>query len=368
MELPQNLVMPGEWSPHRACLILYPHNPQTFRLAEAQEEALNVARAISKVGEEPVFLLCRDDEQASELQKQIDDEGIQICECPSDDTWARDTGPTFVWNTTTKQIEGLNWDFNAYGGAEEGCYWPCEKDKQVAKTVCKDTLNVKCHDIPIILEGGSIHTDGEGTLLVTEECLLNPNRNPQLSKDAIESILKTCLGVSKVIWLPYGLDADEDTNGHVDNFCCFVKPGHVLLAWTDDKDNDAENYKRCRTAEAVLSSTIDAKNRKLVIHKLGLPPPLHYTKEEAQSLNNEGTEAVGRGEGEKMAASYVNFYISNKAIILPQFGVPSDSIAWDTLQSLFPDRRVVGVKSREILLGGGNIHCITQQVPAPLSS
>lgn len=126
----------------------------------------------------------------------------------------------------------------------------------------------------LCFEGGSLHTDGEGTLLVTEECLLNPNRNPQLSKDTIESILKTCLGVSKVIWLPDGLDADEDTNGHVDNFCCFVKPGHVVLAWTDDKENDEENYKRCRTAEAIFSSTTDAKDRKIIVHKLGLPPPL----------------------------------------------------------------------------------------------
>mmetsp|Transcript_19313 Transcript_19313/g.47746 ORF Transcript_19313/g.47746 Transcript_19313/m.47746 type:complete len:378 (+) Transcript_19313:123-1256(+) len=367
MKLPQNLEMPGEWSHHDACLILYPHNPQTFRLTQAQEEVLNVARAISKNGEEPVFLLCYDDEQASELRKQIGDEGIRIRTCSSDDTWVRDTGPTLVWNRDTKQIEGLNWDFNAYGGPVEGCYWPCDKDKEIAKTVCKDILNVECHDIPIVLEGGSIHTDGEGTLLVTEECLLNPNRNPQLTKDTIESTLKACLGVSKVIWLPNGLDADEDTNGHVDNFCCFVKPGHVLLALTDDKDNDAENYKRCREAETVLSSTTDANNRKLVVHKLGLPPPLHYTTEEAMSLSNEGTEAVERAAGEKMAASYVNFYISNKAIILPQFGVPSDSIACDIVQALFPNRKVVGVGSREILLGGGNIHCITQQIPAPSS-
>ncbi|CAJ1969596.1 unnamed protein product [Cylindrotheca closterium] len=359
--------MPGEWSHHDACLILYPHNPKTFRLVRVQEEVINVTRAISKDGEEPVFLLCYNDEQASELKEQIGEEGIRIHTCPSDDTWARDTCPTLVWNSDTKQIEGLDWDFNAYGGPVEGCYWPCDKDQQIAKKVCQDILNVKCHAISIVLEGGSIHTDGEGTLLATEECLLNPNRNPQLPKVTIETTLKGCLGVSKVIWLPHGLDADEDTNGHVDNFCCFVKPGHVLLAWTDDNVNDAENYKRCRVAETVLSSTTDAKYRKLVVHKLGLPPPLYYTKEEAISLSNESAEAVGRVEGEKMAASYVNFYIANKAIILPQFGVPSDSIACDTIQALFPNRKVVGVGSREILLGGGNIHCITQQVPAPCS-
>lgn len=155
MELPENLVMPGEWSHHDGCLILYPHNPQTYRLPQAQEEVRNVARAISKMGEEPVYLLCHDDEQASELKKQIDDEGIHIRVCPSDDTWVRDTGPTFVWNTATKQIEGLNWDFNGYGGPDEGCYWPCLKDKEVAKTVCKDIFDAKCHDVPIVMEGES---------------------------------------------------------------------------------------------------------------------------------------------------------------------------------------------------------------------
>lgn len=153
MALPQNLVMRGEWSHHDACLILYPHNPQTFRLAQAQEEVLNVAREISKVGQEPVFLLCYDDKQALLLKKQIDDEGIQIRTCPSNDTWVRDTGPTLVWNNDERRIEGLNWDFNAYGGPLEGCYWPCDKDKEIAKTICKDILNTKCHDIPIVLEG-----------------------------------------------------------------------------------------------------------------------------------------------------------------------------------------------------------------------
>lgn len=122
--------------------------------------------------------------------------------------------------------------------------------------------------------GGSIHTDGEGTLLVTEECLLNANRNPHLSRWRIEELLKRSLGVIKIVWLPHGLDADEDTNGHVDNFCCFLKPGHVILAWTDDEMNDLENFSRCREAESLLVSSMDAKGRTLQVHKLQLPPPL----------------------------------------------------------------------------------------------
>jgi agmatine deiminase len=245
------------------------------------------------------------------------------------------------------------------------------------------------YSIPIILEGGSIHTDGEGTLLTTEECLCNPNRNPQLQRHQIEQILQLCLHIEKVIWLPTGLDADDDTNGHIDNFCCFVRPGHVVLAWTDDDVHDVENYQRCRQAEQVLVSAKDAKGRSFTITKLYLPsPPLRYTEEEALSLAIKSTEEEQGGPNdrtvhtdddkktkyimirepnEKMAASYVNFYIANEAVLVPQFGkdaVITDRQACETLQGVFPDRKVVGVPSREILLGGGNIHCQTQQVPA----
>eukprot|EP00980_Cylindrotheca_fusiformis_P011825 scaffold2816_cov121-Cylindrotheca_fusiformis.AAC.41 len=361
-----NLLMPGEWEPHQACLILYPHNPQTFRLKKAQKEVLRVARAIAHQGGETVFMLCKDHEQSKQLKEELQDDDIRIFVCPSDDTWVRDTGPTLCWNEQRNELIGLDWDFNAYGGPIEGCYWPCDKDKEIAANVCKNILNVSSYKVPMVLEGGSIHTDGEGTLLVTEECLLNRNRNPHLSKHSIEHLLKQSLGVSKIVWLPHGLDADEDTNGHVDNFCCFSKPGNVILAWTDDEKNDLENFMRCREAESLLKSITDAKGRSFQIHKLNLPPSMTYTEEEARSLANEDNESVGRQKGEKMAASYVNFYISNKAIIVPQFGLESDAEARETVQQLFPGYTVVGVHSREILIGGGNIHCITQQIPALL--
>ena len=296
----------------------------------------------------------------------------------------------------------MDWDFNAYGGPEEGCYWPCSDDQKIASLVC--SLNTAMNPIlsstsasndtsttslskslsihsslplPIILEGGSFHTDGEGTLLTTCECLLHSNRNPHLSQDQIETVLKASLGVGKVLWLPYGLDFDNDTNGHVDNFCCFVKPGHVILAWTDcqtEGNNKLDNYQRCRTALEYLQSVTDAQGRKLSITKLYLPNhTLRYTKEEAMSIGpNTTPEDFIRHPGEAMAASYINFYIANKAILVPQFAssdadqdlVDSDRKALETLRPLFPDRKVVGVPSREILLGGGNIHCQTQQVPS----
>ena len=293
-------------------------------------------------------------------------------------------------NQQQQQLVGINWNFNAYGGPIEGCYWPCTDDQLVATNICtnpilQQSLNIQnIYTIPIILEGGSIHTDGEGTLLTTEECLLNSNRNPHLNQNQITQILELSLGVTKVIWLPTGLDADDDTNGHIDNFCCFVEPGHVILAWTDDNTNDIENFQRCRQAEQTLQSTTDSKGRTIKITKLYLPsPPLRYTQEEALSLatiqpnntsddNNDNSVdetnyIMVREPNEKMAASYVNFYIANEAILVPQFGQhakdPKDRLACETLQKVFPNRKIIGVPSREILLGGGNIHCQTQQVP-----
>lgn len=394
-----HLHMPAEWSPHAACLILFPHNRQTFRLEAAQGEVLQMARAVATDGQEDVYLLCQDDALAGWVREQLAASmagptsaagaTIRTFVCRSDDTWVRDTGPTFVWRSNRAEdgggagppvsLVGLDWDFNSYGGPVEGCYWPCLDDQRVAGTVCEQLIRCPSYSIPIVMEGGSIHTDGEGTVLTTKECLLRSNRNPHLSQGDIERVLCEALGASKVIWLPTGLDADDDTNGHIDNFACFAAPGRVVLAWTDDDQEDAENYRRCREAERVLSESTDAKGRPLQVTKLHLPsPPLRYTHEEATSLaylqedggvdadgTTSGNYIMARHPGEKMAASYVNFYIANRAVIVPQFGVKStDRMALETLRGVFPDRKVVGVASREILLGGGNVHCQTQQVPA----
>eukprot|EP00927_Polykrikos_kofoidii_P061175 TRINITY_DN56041_c0_g1_i1.p1 TRINITY_DN56041_c0_g1~~TRINITY_DN56041_c0_g1_i1.p1 ORF type:complete len:466 (-),score=59.31 TRINITY_DN56041_c0_g1_i1:33-1235(-) len=399
--------MPAEWEKHSACLILFPHNADTFRLKKARKQIAHLAIAIATQGQEPVYFLCQDDEVARDASKLVFklwkakimigglDLPIFFCVCPSNDTWARDTAPTFVYRRKVESDEdhddqnheliGMDWDFNAYGGPEEGCYWPCDDDRKIASTVCSSlahSLSIKTSlKVPIILEGGSIHTDGEGTLLVTEECLLNSNRNPHLGREDIEEILQESLGISKVLWLVHGLDADEDTNGHVDNFCCFAKPGHVILAWTDvDEPNETgspNNYQRCRQAEEYLQSMKDAKGRSIEITKLYLPDvSLRYTQEEALSIGKESRTSDDddyiRSPGEVMAASYINFYIANQAILVPQFATKGekselaerDQQAIETLQTCFPDRTVVGIPSREILLGGGNIHCQTQQVPS----
>lgn len=384
--------MPAEWQPQEACLLLYPHNPGVFRSERskcdlARAEVRNVARAICEHGRQNVCIFCNNDEEAEELRSYLKKEGnqntsvedefkIQVFVCKSNDSWCRDTGPTFVISDKPRQLIGLDWDFNAYGGPEEGCYWPCDLDREVAGNIvsilCEeyssqlDLLHMKVDNL--VLEGGSFHTDGEGTILTTEECLLNTNRNPNLSRAEIESILKDKLGASTIIWLPYGIAFDEDTNGHVDNIATFARPGEVVLSWTDD-ENDV-NYKRFKAAEDVLLKHIDGKGRNIKIHKLHVPDPMFYSVDEVESLkysakkymNDNG--ACDRNVGERLAASYVNYYLANNAIILPQFGDKTFDIrAKETMSKIFPNKEIIGVYSREILLGGGNIHCITQQLP-----
>ena len=202
-----------------------------------------------------------------------------------------------------------------------------------------------------------------------------------MTKEQIENILCHYLGALKVLWLPYGLAYDDDTNGHVDNIATFVKPAEIVLSWTDNTD-DEENQKRCKAAYDYLCNEVDAKKRKLIIHKLHLPKPMHYTKEEVSTLDvaepyekeecknlqEEGRDNLesiaNRIVGERLAGSYVNYYLANEAIVLPQFGDDEfDERAIGTMKSIFPSKEVIGVYSREVLLGGGNIHCITQQLP-----
>ena len=216
---------------------------------------------------------------------------------------------------------------------------------------------------PFVLEGGSIHSDGEGTVMVTESCLLSKGRNPDLTKEQIEDKLKEYLGAEKVLWLPKGIYNDE-TNEHVDNVCAFVGPGEVVLAWTDDTADP--QYEMSKADLEYLESVTDAKGRKLKVHKL--PVPDHPVLVEQADLGNfefeEGEDT--REEGERLAASYVNFYFINGAALVPQFGgenKESDERALKILKELCPDREVIGIDARAILLGGGNIHCITQQIP-----
>ncbi|KAK9847177.1 hypothetical protein WJX84_008522 [Apatococcus fuscideae] len=345
--------MPAEWEAHTGCWIGWPYRSDNWRQAAgpAQRAFATVVKAIAQF--EHVTVGARAEEvQAAKLQLGAE---AQIVVIPFDDAWFRDTGPTFV-RARDGTVAGVDWDFNAYGGL----YPDYEQDKLIASNILK-AAGVQRLPCPLVLEGGSIHVDGQGTLLTTEECLLNTAgrvRNPDLSRAQIEGLLRQMLGVRKIIWLPRGLYADEDTNGHVDNFACFAAPGKVLLAWTDDESDP--QFERSCEALKILQSETDAQGRRLKVTKLHLPDPLFRTAEELPVCEGDHT----REAGERLAASYVNFYIANGGIVMPAFGQePADSRAWNTLVKTFPNRKVVSVPTREILLGGGNIHCITQQQP-----
>lgn len=351
--------MPGEFEKHDGCFMIWPQRPDNWRLGgkPAQEAFSNVAKAISEF--EPVTVLVNAN-QYNNARHMLED-NIRVIEMSSDDSWVRDCGATFVNNG--KEVRGVDWEFNAWGGLVDGLYFPWDKDDQIAQKLCELEGLDRYRTNGFVLEGGSIHVDGEGTCVVTEECLLSQGRNPELSKLGIEANLKEYLGLDKVIWIKNGIFNDE-TNGHVDNIFCFVKPGEVLLAWTDDKEDP--QYEISKSAYEILSNETDAKGRKLKVHKLYLPKPILITEEESKGVDTvDGT--LPREEGDRLAASYANFYIANGGIVYPIFGDPMDEKAKELLQEVFTDRKIVGVYAREILLGGGNIHCITQQLPKPNS-
>ncbi len=349
--------MPGEFEQHEGCWMVWPQRPDNWRLGgkPAQKVFAEVATAISQF--EPVTMCVRPDQYDNALNMLPDN--IRVIEIDNDDSWVRDSGPSFVVNGT--EVRGVDWTFNAWGGLVDGLYFPWALDDQVAGKICGIERKDRYRLDDFILEGGSIHVDGEGTLITTEECLLSEGRNSHLTKEEIEETLKEYLNLEKIIWIPLGIFNDE-TNGHVDNILHYVAPGKVVLAWTEDK-NDPQ-YEICQTAYEILSNETDAKGRKLEIVKLMLPANILITKEESEGVDSvDGT--LPREEGDRLAASYANFYIANGGVVVPTFGDANDEKAIATLQEVFPDRKVVGVYAREILLGGGNIHCITQQQPTP---
>ena len=349
--------MPGEFEPHRGTYIIWPERPDNWRLGgkPAQEVFVKVAETIGKY--EPVTM-CVSKEQYSNARGMLPDY-VRVVEMSNNDSWIRDCGATFVVNDKG-DVRGVDWTFNAWGGLVDGLYFPWDQDDKIAMKMCELERVDRYRLDDFILEGGSIHVDGEGTVMVTEECLLSAGRNSNMSREEIEKVLCNYLNCEKVLWIPNGIYNDE-TNGHVDNMCNFVKPGEVVLAWTED-ENDPQ-YQRSMEAYNYLSSVTDAKGRKLVIHKLLTPTPILITKEESLGVDAvDGT--LPREEGDRMAASYVNYYVGNGFVALPVFNDPHDKLAIEKLQELYPDRVIEPIYAREILLGGGNIHCITQQLPA----
>jgi agmatine deiminase len=349
--------MPAEFEPHSGCYLVWPERADTWRLgAEPAREAFAaVATAISTSEVTTVLASARQWERARAALPPA----VRVIEMTTDDAWARDTAPTFVVDPQTGERRGVDWVFNAWGGTDGGLFSPWDTDDLVASKVCELEGAVR-YRAPLVLEGGSIHVDGEGTCLTTAECLLNPNRNPSLSQSEIEAHLRDYLGVEKVIWLPRGVPFDE-TDGHIDNLACFVAPGRVLLTWSEEADDPLRDV--CAEARRLLESAVDARGRPLEV--LTVPAPTLAPMSEEEAVGIERTAgAKPRGAGEPLAASYVNSYIGNSVVVFPLVDPRHDDAVAELLTRELPGRRAIGVTAREILLGGGGIHCITQQVPA----
>lgn len=347
--------MPAEFSPHSGCWMLWPERPDNWRdgAQPAQRTFAEVAAAIARF--EPVSVGVSSSQY--EFARAQLPAAIRVVEISHDDAWMRDVGPTMVVNRKGVR-RGVDWRFNAWGGLDGGLYFPWNLDEAVAQKVL-EIEGCDRYRAPLINEGGAIHVDGQGTALVTEQCLLNRNRNPGLNRAEIEAHLRDYLGVREILWLGEGVINDE-TDGHVDNLACFVKPGVIALHWTDD----TADPQHAVSADALrrLKRAHDARGRRLEIVKLPMPGPLELTAEEAAGIRESAT-SHRREAGLRLAASYVNFYIANRGIVMPLLDPRTDRIAAGRLKRAFPGRQVVGVPAREILLGGGNIHCITQQVP-----
>lgn len=348
--------MPGEFEPHSGCWMVWPERPDNWRLGAKPAQAAYAAVAAAIAASEPVTMGVSDTQ--FEHCRALLPDSIRVVELSSDDAWARDIGPTFVLDAAGNR-RGVDWRFNAWGGLRGGLYFPWDRDDRVAAKVL-EIEGADRYRAPIVLEGGSIHVDGEGTVLTTEECLLNPNRNPELSREQIEAALHEYLGTEKVIWLGQGVN-DDETDGHVDNLACFARPGLVLLTWSEDESDP--QHEISRDALSRLEAASDARGHAFEVVKLPSPGPLTISAEEASGVDSAAGSRPRQG-GERLAGSYANIYLGNERVVFPLLDERYDEQAAEILRRCFPERQVVGVPAREILLGGGNIHCITQQVPA----
>jgi agmatine deiminase len=326
--------MPPEWAPHAGCWMAWPCRPENWDdIEKARATYVEVARVIARV--EPVTMTANAEDAGAARSALDGAPGVELLIVPSDDSWSRDTAPTFVIDGRGG-LGGVDWRFNAYGGI----YEEFGRTRNMAKRIL-DLLGARRFAAPLVLEGGAVHVDGEGTVLTTAEVVLDPRRNPGLERDEAERLLREYLGAEKVVWLSSALDHDN-TGGHVDNLACFVAPGVVVALGCADPDDPQhaavqENLARLRAAT-------DARGRALEVVELPMPARPEF-------------------RGRRLSPSYVNFYVANGAVVMPAFGDPADGAARDVLARLFPKRRIVPVPTLELAKADGNIHCITQQQP-----
>ena len=333
--------MPAEWEKHDAIWLAWPHDPTTFpsRVAKAEETYVQIVKLIHEG--ECVNLFVKDDDMQQKATNLFRQEGVDLTrvrffQFDYADVWFRDYGPTFVVNEK-RELAMVHWIFNSWGEK----YQELLKDSQIPKII-NQKMQLRFFEPCIVLEGGSIDVNGKGTVLTTEQCLLNKNRNPNFRREEIEAYLKGYLSVGNVVWLKNGIVGD-DTDGHVDDLARFVNPSTVVCVYEEDKTD--ENYAILKENYEILLKSVDQNGKKLNIIKLPMP------------------RVVG-DDGKRLPASYANFYIGNEAVLVPIFGHENDKLALFIIKELYPDRRVVGVNCVDLVYGLGSIHCITQQQPS----
>ncbi|EOI00727.1 agmatine deiminase [Enterococcus moraviensis ATCC BAA-383] len=347
---------PGEFEPHQETYMIWPERADNWRNGgkPAQTAYAQVAQAISMFEPVTMFVSAKQYKNA----RQVLPAPIRVMEMSNNDAWIKDYGPIYVTNKKG-EVRGVDWRFNAWGGLLDGLYFPWDQDDLIAEKLCEfNRIDYYSLD-DFILEGCSIHLDGEGTLFTTEEVLLSEGRNGKLSKGEIEEQLKSYCNVEKIIWLKQGFFLDE-TNGDIDNMLNIVRPGEIVLTWTEDTEDP--QYEISKAAYEQLINETDAKGRKLTIHKMLMPEPMYITTEESQGVDPVNG-MLPRFPGDRLTASYVSYYTANDGIIYPVFNDKNDQAAEALLKQLYPNRKIIGVPAREILLGGGNIHCIAQSIP-----
>jgi agmatine deiminase len=338
--------MPAEWMLHKATWLSWPHNRETWptQLDTVREVWIRIMQALA--ANEQVILLVNDGATEQDVISRLEKVGvliknISILRIPTMDVWMRDYGPTFLTRNAKETPLALNdWVFNGWGNKYKGY----EQDDRVAKEIAAH-LNVPSFIHSVVLEGGSIEVNGAGTCMTTSQCLLNKNRNPEMSQGEIEQFLKETLGVSQVIWLGDGI-AGDDTDGHIDDIARFVDP-RTAVCVLEDNSRD-ENYAPLQENYERLQGAHDQNGNRLSLVTLPCPAPI-------------------AGEGSRLPASYANFYIANEAVLVPVFDDPNDYKALGVLQELFPEHRVVGLPCRALVAGLGAIHCVTQQEPSILA-
>jgi agmatine deiminase len=320
--------MPPETAPHERTLISWPCRRELWgsALDDAKREYAGVAKAVSSF--EPVTIVASTPADAAEAIDALGD-GVDVIEIPLDDSWVRDNGPAFVVGGPQGRL-GVHFGFNAWGGKFDGWDRDSAAGASLAQMFGADVI-----DAPIVLEGGSFCIDSQGRLITTEQCLLNPNRNPARSIEDIEQCLREYLGATEIIWFGLGLVGDRDTDGHVDMFTALTDDDGLLMLSRPrgDPDHEAMAENRRRAEEAGFTVT-------------GFP-----------------VLAYGWVGGTRVMLSYLNLYLCNEGVVVPLAGVPSDDEALERIGAAYPDRRVVGVPALTIAHGGGGPHCITQQVP-----